>query len=69
MDASARSIVNPPDPPPHYSASEGIGRARGLGNESTMSPPESHPEPPARLEPRGFPVGAVGRPGGGQAGR
>ena len=34
-------------PPPHYSASEGVGGARGLGN---LVRPESHPEP------RGFPV-------------
>ena len=47
MDASARPNVTPPHPPPHYSASEGIGGARGLGN---LVRPESHPEP------RGFPA-------------
>ena len=39
-------------PPPHYSASEGIGGARGLGN---LVRPESHTRTPP--EPRGFPVG------------
>ena len=47
MDAAARPTVLPPHPPPHYSASEGIGGARGLGNlvrttavQSTSSMPK-----------------------------
>ena len=50
-DPPARQSRRTRSHPPPQSVSEGIGRARGLGNfESAL--PESHPEP------RGFPVHA-----------